>query len=131
MSIREIIDGVLRQHHVDRADFFSNCRTQDLVAARIDAAMQLRKVGKSIGQISIALKRSGDTIRYYLEPGIKVRRVKKYKADWPLAWLDPESRKVVIDRALAEKTTPSAIVGRWVAERAEYESHTAARGVAA
>jgi len=131
MTAKEIIQSVLRQHHVDREEFFSHCRHQDLVVARIDAAKQLREVGKSIGQIAIALKRSRDTIRYYLEPGIKRRRGEKYRADWPLAWLDPESRKVVIDHALVEQTTPSVIVARWIAERAEYEATTTAGGVAA
>lgn len=121
-ATHEIIRSVLRQHMIHKDDFYSACREPNLVAARIDAAKQLREAGKTIGQIALALKRSNDTIRYYLEPGIKRRKTAKHTETWPLSWLDPDARKVVVDYALAEETSPRVIIAQWIAERASYEA---------
>jgi hypothetical protein len=113
----EEISAVLREtckaHHVSLEDFFSRSKRIAIVAARREAAIQLRFMGLSMGHIAVALRRDPSCVRWYFSDTSKLHKLKPGQVKPynrlprercnPLS-LDYEGRISVLERQVAEQT---------------------------
>lgn len=124
MKADEIIKAVAARHKLQPHDIIGVARFGHFVAARHEAIIELSQAGFGISQISRALDRDRQTIRYHLNPNFMAERKARKAAAEPtgaLKYLPEHIQAIVVEYAKAENTTPRAIVSEWIAERAQHE----------
>lgn len=123
----QIIRQVLLDHGIAREDFLGLRRDKHLVAARQDAAKRLSAANFSRRQIGRMMKRTSETIRFYVDQKTRDYKAQLNRDKYGLRFLDVGTREIVLDFARLEDTKPEIVIAQWVAERARYEAEQKAR----
>lgn len=77
-----IIQLMCQKHGISTGDFFGKGRDRKLVACRTEAAQIFRDRGCSWPGIGLLLKRSPETIRYWLDAKTRARRIDYMRRRW-------------------------------------------------
>jgi chromosomal replication initiation ATPase DnaA len=119
-----IIRAVLAERNVAAEDFFSSCREQQLVEARVQVAQQLMAAGYALSSIAKAMKRHHSTILYYLPEFRAARSIAHHR----IVRLMANDARAALEACVKAEGIPfDLLIAQWVAERALHEVSAKAR----
>jgi predicted transcriptional regulator len=127
---RDVIKAVLAEHRIHPEDLFGLSREPHLVAARIDAAKQMRALGYSHRKIGEILKRDRTCITHYLDPKIREKKRRRLQQTRLFQGLSADVQSIVEQIAIAEGVSLKSLMAEWVSERALYEAEAKRRDAA-
>lgn len=113
----QIIHSVLTARRISKRDLLSKCRDEDLVLARKEIAISLKKAGFGIRHIGRILKRDRSTVEHYLGSRLRTSALLPNSINR----FPEDVRAIVAAKAQSEGTTPAEIVTGWITERARME----------
>jgi hypothetical protein len=126
-AMREkIINDVLRTRSIPRHLVFGPGRDRYLVEARRAIARKMREAEFSMASIARTLKRERTTIINLIDDNdFRKRRRKRFPLS-RYAWMEDNTKKVILSIAKRRGIKPGELVNEWLAERAAMETTRAA-----
>jgi predicted transcriptional regulator len=117
---REVVRAVLKKFFIDAEEFFGNSRELHLIAARRDAALQLRSRGYSIAHIGRILGRHSTTVSNYVCDSTRKSKRLRYAANRDrMVEINPQYLAGLRKLAALSDTTIKAIVNQAVSDTLE------------